>query len=78
MKRKRIHFFTRDFKSRHVIPKEAGMKRVIFAFIVNGYDTLKDRTTVTPGWDYLCLSEQGLRSEVWHAIRSTRWSPYDE
>jgi hypothetical protein len=30
------------------------MKRVIFTLIINGYETIKDPTVVTPGWDYLC------------------------
>jgi len=33
------------------------MKKVVFTFIINGYDTLKDPTIVTPGWDYLCYSD---------------------
>ena len=40
------------------------MKKVVFTFIINGYDTLKDPTIVTPGWDYLCFSDEGLSSEV--------------
>lgn len=46
------------------------MKKVVFTFIINGYDTLKDPTIVTPGWDYLCYSDEGLSSEVWQSVRS--------
>lgn len=30
------------------------MKKVIFTFIINNYETRKDPTIGTPGWDCLC------------------------
>ena len=46
------------------------MKKVIFTYIIDGYDTLKDPSVVTPGWDYLCFSDVGLGSSVWQSVNS--------
>jgi hypothetical protein len=51
------------------------MKKVIFTFIIDGYDTLKDPTVVTPGWDYLCFSDEGLGSSIWQPISSNGRPP---
>jgi len=38
-------------------------------YIVGGYDTLKDPAVVTPGWDYLCFSDDGLGSDIWRPMQ---------
>lgn len=43
-------------------------RRAVVTFIFGGYDTLKDPTVVTPGWDYLCYGDTGLRSAVWRSV----------
>lgn len=41
------------------------MKKAILTYILGGYDALRDPAVVTPGWDYVCVSDQGLKSEIW-------------
>jgi len=43
------------------------MKKVVLTYITGGYDALRDPAVVTPGWDYVCVSDRGLRSKVWRA-----------
>jgi hypothetical protein len=44
-------------------------KRVVFTYIMGDYDELKEPKVVSPGWDYLCLTDTpGLRSSVWQII----------
>jgi len=44
------------------------MKKVIITYILGGYDRLKEPTEITPGWDYLCFSDVGLRSDIWQPM----------
>jgi hypothetical protein len=44
------------------------MRKVIMTYIVGDYDTLKDPTVVTPGWDYISLSDEGIGSDVWRPV----------
>lgn len=44
------------------------MKKVVVTYIFGKYDTLKDPTVLTPGWDYLCFSDLGLSTKVWHSV----------
>ncbi len=41
------------------------MSNLVFTFIFNGYDTLKDPTVITPGWDYIFLSDKKVGSDIW-------------
>jgi hypothetical protein len=41
---------------------------LIFTFIVDDHDLLRDPGVQTPGWDYWCLSDTGLGSDVWKPI----------
>jgi hypothetical protein len=48
---------------------------VIYTFIVGGYDTLKDPYVVTPGWDYICFTDdETLTSDVWDVRPLPHWS----
>ena len=41
-------------------------KKIIYTVNVGRYDTLKDPTIVTPGWDYVCYTNlKTLKSDVW-------------
>lgn len=44
------------------------MKRVVYTAIFGDYDTLIDPTVITPGWEYLCFTDQPLSSDVWKII----------
>lgn len=42
------------------------MKKCIFTFIFGEYDSLKEPEVVTPGWDYICFTDQNFKSDVWN------------
>jgi hypothetical protein len=44
------------------------VRKAVITYIIDGYDTLKDPAAATPGWDYLCLSDDGLKSEIWRPV----------
>lgn len=39
--------------------------RTIYTAILGPYDILKRPTVITPGWRYICFTDQELRSDVW-------------
>lgn len=43
-------------------------RKVVLTYLFGGYDTLKDPSLVTPGWDYFCVSDTGHSSEVWRPV----------
>lgn len=43
------------------------MKR-IYTAIFGPYDELKEPTVITPGWQYVCFTDQPLKSKVWEVI----------
>lgn len=43
--------------------------KVIFTAIFGNYDDLKEPTIVTPGWQYLCYTDQPLKSKVWNIVQ---------
>lgn len=44
-------------------------KKVIYTCITNGYDVLTDPLVVNDEWDYICFSNQEIKSKVWKIIR---------
>ncbi len=43
--------------------------KIIYTAISKGYDNLKDPTTITPGWEYICFTDdETLTSKVWTVI----------
>jgi len=38
---------------------------IVYTVITNGYDNLKEPLRVTPGWKYVCFSDQPIKSKVW-------------
>ena len=38
---------------------------IVYTVITNDYDTLKEPTVVTPGWEYICFSDVERRSDIW-------------
>ena len=42
---------------------------VIFTFILNNHDYLKEPSIISPGWDYLCFTDNfALKSNVWQIV----------
>jgi hypothetical protein len=42
------------------------MKKIIFTSLTGNVDDLKEPTKITPGWEYICYSDnQELKSDVW-------------
>jgi len=40
-------------------------KKVVYTAIFGGYDTLQEPQVDLPEWDFICFTEQSLRSERW-------------
>ncbi len=44
--------------------------KCIYTFIIGEYDTLKEPTNITPGWDYICVTDNpNLKSKNWRIIQ---------
>ena len=41
----------------------------IYTAIIGHYDDLKDPFIVTPGWKYVCFTDQDLKSDVWEVVK---------
>lgn len=55
------------------------MEKVIFTAIFNNYDTLKEPTITTPGWDYVCFTDDiKLKSKTWIMIYMENIQPKEE
>lgn len=44
--------------------------KVIYTAIFGPYEELKEPTVVTPGWDYICYTDQPFESKVWRVIHT--------
>ena len=40
-------------------------KKIVYTVISGNYDTLRKPTVVTPGWTYICFTDQNIQSDVW-------------
>lgn len=58
------------------IPREPinrSERKAVYTFIFGDYDDLKSPAVVTPGWDYICFTDDHtLRSDVWDVRVSPR------
>jgi hypothetical protein len=43
--------------------------KTIFTAIFGPYDDLKEPQVITPGWQYICFTEQPIKSKVWRIER---------
>lgn len=43
---------------------------IIYTSIFSNYDTLKEPGIITPGWRYVCFTDQSLRSKVWEVVQT--------
>lgn len=41
----------------------------IYTAIIGNYDELKEPFYVTPGWNYICFTDQELKSNVWTIVK---------
>lgn len=41
------------------------MSKVIYTAIFGSNDELKEPMLITPGWEYICFTDQDLKSDVW-------------
>lgn len=45
------------------------MNKIIYTAISDNYDTLKDPAIITPGWQYICYTNnKAVKSNVWQVI----------
>jgi len=56
--------------------------KICYTAIFGDYEELKEPTPVTPGWRYICYTDQPLKSDVWEIVqmkvidtpqRTARW-----
>lgn len=40
----------------------------MITYLFGDYDSLKNPTVVTPGWDYICVSDKGVCSDIWRPV----------
>jgi len=41
------------------------MNKVCYTAVFSDYEELKEPSIITPGWDYICFTDQPLKSDVW-------------
>ncbi len=52
---------------------ERSTRKAVYTFNFGDYDELKPPAIVTPGWDYICFTDDaGLRSDIWDVRLSPR------
>lgn len=45
-------------------------EKIIHTTLFGNYEELKDPTVVTPGWKYICITDQEIKSDIWEIIKS--------
>src|SRR5215472_2364503 len=57
--------------------RQSGNRKAAYTFIFGDYDDLKAPSIITPGWDYICFTDDPtLRSDVWDVRLSARRRSY--
>jgi hypothetical protein len=51
--------------------------KTIYTAIIGDYDDLKEPFIVTPGWKYVCFTDQDIKSDVWE-IRKINFKKQDD
>ena len=49
---------------------------VCYTVITNHYDTLKEPSVITPGWEYVLLTDHTVNSDVWDVRITTAHNRY--
>lgn len=44
-------------------------RKVVYTALFGDYEDLKEPTVVTSGWEYICYTDQPLKSDVWDIVR---------
>lgn len=52
------------------------MSKIIYTSIFGNYDTLKEPQVITPGWKYVCYTDQDFISDVWQIIKVQSVDPW--
>lgn len=47
--------------------------KLIYTAIFGPYEELKEPTIITPGWKYVCVTDQPLKSDVWKILKVPTW-----
>lgn len=42
--------------------------KTVYTALFGNYEELKEPTIITPGWRYICITDQPLQSDVWEII----------
>lgn len=45
-------------------------EKVIYTALFGQYEELKEPTVITPGWRYVCFTDQEIESKTWRVIQS--------
>lgn len=45
-------------------------EKIIYTALFGPYEDLKEPAVITPGWKYVCFTDQEFKSEVWKIIQS--------
>ena len=62
--------YTKEKEKFFIEHYEQYMKNVVYTVITGDYDVLCDPTYITPGWDYICFTNNmKLKSNVWKIIQ---------
>jgi hypothetical protein len=48
---------------------------IVYTVIFSPYDDLKDPVVITPGWQYLCFTDQPFQSKVWEILPCSAINP---
>lgn len=51
--------------------------KVVYTALFGDYENLKEPLVITPGWKYICLTDQKLTSNAWQVIQSNYAEPKD-
>lgn len=51
---------------------------IIYTAIFGNYEELKEPLIVTPEWDYICFTDQPLKSNVWKIVNQSAENPLKE
>ncbi len=44
------------------------MSKVIFTALFGNYEELKEPSVITPGWRYICFTDQPITSDIWEIV----------
>ena len=47
------------------VKEQRNERKVVYTCISGNYDVLDDPSVVTPGWEYICFTDQPIKSKVW-------------